>query len=118
MAGGGEELPADADGRWRGLVQDGQRGIYSLGGVWAVYGPPRWGRKASERRERIMMAVERAKLMGAGSATLLSIGVDPGKTGADAKVKDSFGKMVIDYAKSNEKLKNTDALRELEARSR
>jgi hypothetical protein len=36
------------------------------------------------------------------------------KNGADVQVKDKYGKRAIDYAKENEKLKDTDALRELE----
>ena len=36
------------------------------------------------------------------------------RNGADVKAKDKYGKRAIDYAKRNEKLKNTDALRELE----
>ena len=34
--------------------------------------------------------------------------------GADPKVKDNYGEMAIDYARRNEKLKNTEALRSLE----
>ena len=34
--------------------------------------------------------------------------------GADPRIKDNTGKMAIDYARNNEKLKNTEALRRLE----
>ncbi|MCL1876223.1 MAG: ankyrin repeat domain-containing protein, partial [Synergistaceae bacterium] len=36
------------------------------------------------------------------------------KNGADAQAKDKDGKSAIDYARKNDKLKNTDAVRELE----
>lgn len=36
------------------------------------------------------------------------------KAGAEVKAKDKEGKTVLDYAKDNEKLKGTQALKELE----
>lgn len=41
----------------------------------------------------------------------------PLKVGADAKAKDNVGQTVIDYAQGNEKLKGTDAYRQLEKAS-
>jgi ankyrin repeat protein len=38
--------------------------------------------------------------------------------GANAKAKDLFGKTALDYAKDNEKLKGTDALKKLEEASK
>jgi hypothetical protein len=38
--------------------------------------------------------------------------------GADPKAKDSSGKMTIDYARENEKLKDSDAFKKLEEASR
>jgi ankyrin repeat protein len=38
--------------------------------------------------------------------------------GADPKAKDTSGKMALDYARENEKLKDTDVFRELEKVSR
>ena len=39
------------------------------------------------------------------------------KAGADAKAKDSDGKTAFDYAQTNEKLKGTDAYRQLQQAS-
>jgi len=39
------------------------------------------------------------------------------KVGADAKAKDNVEQTVIDYAQGNEKLKGTDAYRQLEKAS-
>ena len=43
--------------------------------------------------------------------TLLELGTDP-------KAKDKDGKRAIDYARENPKIKNTEALKKLEAASR
>ena len=40
------------------------------------------------------------------------------KAGADAKAKDNEGKTAFDYAQTNEKLKGTDALKQLEEASK
>ncbi len=40
------------------------------------------------------------------------------KSGADAKVKDKKGKTALDYARTNEKLKGSDAYAALEAATR
>jgi ankyrin repeat protein len=40
------------------------------------------------------------------------------KAGADAKAKSNEGKTALDYAKANEKLKDTDALKQLEEASK
>jgi ankyrin repeat protein len=40
------------------------------------------------------------------------------KAGADGTAKDSMGKTAFDYAKNNEKLKGTDAIRQLEEASK
>jgi len=39
------------------------------------------------------------------------------KAGADAKAKDKLGKTAFDYAQANEKLKGTDAYRQLQEAS-
>jgi hypothetical protein len=40
------------------------------------------------------------------------------KAGADAKVKDKFGKIAFDYAQIRYELKGTDALKQLEEASK
>jgi ankyrin repeat protein len=40
------------------------------------------------------------------------------KAGADPKLKSNEGKIALDYAKANEKLKGTDALKQLEDASK
>jgi ankyrin repeat protein len=39
------------------------------------------------------------------------------RAGADAKAKDNYGKTAFDYAQNNEKLKGTDAYRQLQEAS-
>ncbi|MBQ6737922.1 MAG: ankyrin repeat domain-containing protein [Synergistaceae bacterium] len=50
-----------------------------------------------------------------GRAEIINILID---AGADVKIKNFFGKMAVDYAREEEELKGTNALKRLEELSR
>ena len=50
-----------------------------------------------------------------GRAEIINILID---AGADVKIKNYFGKMAVDYAREEEELKGTNALKRLEELSR
>ncbi|MBQ7068413.1 MAG: ankyrin repeat domain-containing protein, partial [Synergistaceae bacterium] len=73
------------------------------------------GADVNAKTESSTTALIKATYFGFDNAEIINILID---AGADVKIKDDMGKMAVDYARKNEKLRGTNALKRLEELSR
>jgi ankyrin repeat protein len=110
LLGGGAEVDARTENGWTALISTAQSNDDSA--VIALLLEAGADVNAKTYLYESTALMEAAKLNGNPGVIEMLLGA-----GADAKAKDNAGKMAIDYARENENLADTDALRALQSAS-